>query len=419
MSRQALYIILLLVAACLGQSCRSSENLDMPNPDNADPEVTLCLMVEINNSADINRPATRADDYTFEGPASIYERINSLRVIIVRPDNTVEYNRFESLDKNEGVQKFGELIFQVSISQGNLDDSTGIRTEKKRIYLIANEESLQPEELLTTLKNLEPGNKFSSKTAEEMIISTDWEKGITPLINNTEEHKKFVPMSEFFDVDVSATIKAGASRPIQYKSLFITRASVKFEFSVSAESSADLPGESFRIQTIRFEKLMPEEYLFPHATEYTPGKYVDNVINRAITAFETPSLSGGKTGAIEFHPSDFGCGTNNNGEAYADEYKPQLYYCESKSDRGIDGNPSYAVGVIAEFSNPPLPLTGEIVTDTVKFNPVELPNLPILPRNTVVKVHFTFKDRTPKCSVTLHPYTAVTLNPSFGFSNSN
>ena len=96
----------------MAPACRSSETPVEPEPE--DTDVMLCLSVTASNSADIYRPGTRTeedpmriqnpqdDNYTFEDSVTVYERINTLRVIIVRPDHTVEYNRLEKLPSSEG-----------------------------------------------------------------------------------------------------------------------------------------------------------------------------------------------------------------------------------------------------------------------------------------------------------------------------
>ena len=56
----------------------------------------------------------------------------------------------------------------------------------------------------------------------------------------------------------------------------------------------------------------------------------------------------------------------------------------------------------------------DIFVDTHTFGPVELPNLPFLPRNThvVINIHLTGTDI--ECTVKLVPYTGIWLDPDFG-----
>ena len=75
------------------------------------------------NVADSPMPGTRAAEDAL--PAGNNEKINTLRIVIVRPDGIVEYNRFISL--SSAVDSYGDEKFEV------------LGNEKKRIYLFVNE----------------------------------------------------------------------------------------------------------------------------------------------------------------------------------------------------------------------------------------------------------------------------------------
>ncbi|MDE5797319.1 MAG: hypothetical protein K2H75_09410 [Muribaculaceae bacterium] len=445
MKRLTFHILLLLVAMGMATGCRSSETPVEPEPE--DTDVMLCLSVTASNSADIYRPGTRTeedpmriqnpqdDNYTFEDSVTVYERINTLRVIIVRPDHTVEYNRLEKLPSSEGTYGFEELIFKVATDQGTIDKTNpDIRVEKKRIYLIANEASLLPDTLYKQLSNLKQGDQFTPQTAAAMIVSRPWihGTGAVPLIDNSGSEKKFIPMSEFFDINVSVNLKTSSiGTPSQYESLFVTRIPVKFVFEIKAEETALFPNDSVRIKTIDFKNVTEKEYLFPQgmpepgislpSASYYPSKYTplqNNDKGRIITVFGTPTEDN-HNNLIRFEPPEsFGFSNKENKDTNKINlrYTPQKYYCESQNYFGdIDGNTTYFVEVEAVFTSP----EGGETTKTFKFEEVALPNLPALPRNTVVQINFTFQNRNLLCDVTVFPYTAVTLNPSFGFGNEN
>ena len=418
MKRTLLYTFLLSTAVCLLAVCCSSEN-PVIESEPEDTDVMLCLNVSVSNTAEIYRPGTRATNpadskYTFEAPAYVYERMNTLRVIIVRPDNTVEYNRLETLPATEGTTDFEQLLFKVATDQGVIDENKpNIRVEKKRIYLIANEASLPSEETRKFFVDLTKGSRFNITEVEDMIVSRPWATGAIPFIDNSGEgSKKFIPMTEFFDISVAYDVaKGNAGSPTQYESLFVTRIPVKFEFSVNGDASAFAPNESVRITAIRFQNVMEKEYLFPKDAKYSPTKYEDiekraqELTGRIITSFKTPGRSDNQVKPIEFRPESFGFGYGCN-----EDYAPQTYYCESENYEGdAEGNTTYFVSVDAAF------VTDEGTEEIETFSHVALPNLPALPRNTVVKINFTFKNRDLLCDVTLFPYTAVNLNPTFGF----
>ena len=79
--------------------------------------------------------------FGFVAPSSRYENISSLRIIIVRPDNSVEHNRIETfsdLNPQPG-ELYGDFLFKVKIGDNDI-----VNSEIKRIYLIANEKSIIP-----------------------------------------------------------------------------------------------------------------------------------------------------------------------------------------------------------------------------------------------------------------------------------
>ena len=72
--------------------------------------------------SDVSRTGTRVDD---AAPLNDNERMQTLRIVVVRPDGTVEENRFIAL--YEAVERYGTETFEV------------VGSETKRIYLFVNE----------------------------------------------------------------------------------------------------------------------------------------------------------------------------------------------------------------------------------------------------------------------------------------
>lgn len=58
------------------------------------------------------------------------EKMKTLRIVVVRPDNTVEANRL--LELSSAVETYGNVLFKV------------VGKETKRIYLFVNEETMIP-----------------------------------------------------------------------------------------------------------------------------------------------------------------------------------------------------------------------------------------------------------------------------------
>ncbi len=406
-------------------------------PEDYDPEVTLALRVSVGETTGQSGsrsgsgeagglPAGGAaaavrsgeDDYSYENPSGnlgLYEKINTLRVIIVRPDRTVEYNRLVALSEDEAVDRFDKLEFKVSTSQGetkaNGSTLAVTRTETKRIYLIANESSIPSVEIREALASLGTKSRLSDETASGWTIWSDWGQGAqyaVPALDNSGQTGGFVPMSESFDVDVKSDLVNPGPNLYQEAHLFVTRAYVKFRFTAHSDT------ESFKITKIMFENLMQKEYLFPNATVYSPTKestlYTGNPTDgRQIISFQTPS-----TGADEnlVRPFVFTPPSLVFEPISAPvSYNPPLYFCETNNNEGdANGTPIYKVGIEIMYKD------GNKWTKPVIFGPVVLPNLPYsLPRNTIVEVNFEITDRYNfTCSVTLEPYISVILDPIFG-----
>lgn len=332
--RRAKTLLPLLLTLIALPSCHQS-GIDEPD---ADPlMVNLTLSVGVNGDVS----ATRAvdDNNYFEGPSTIYEKMNSLRIIIVRPSGVVEHNRLLKFDKN-GVVIADNQLFKV------------IGNEAKKVYLIANENSV-------------PTYDFSSISVEDQFPAEEIENLIVrraarvPLYDNTvQSGAQYLPMSECFDITVT-------TEPYQSSTMFITRAASKFSFSI--KKTSDYEGAA-TLTAIRISGIGDAEYLMPKSTVYNPMKYQpsDNPLQgRYITAYETPTQD-----ASDF---DFEMPSPLNLKNLNSTYNwvPELYLPESPvSESGY-----YCTLIFDD---------GKLLT-----NPVKLPNLSSLPRNSHVKVNIT------------------------------
>lgn len=500
--KKLLQHISLFCCACLAMpfgSCTSDRLSDSPVYTAAEVggKVNLSLNVSIGNITGTGQ--TRDGEATgtiFEPNEKVLEteKINTLRIIIVRPDYTVEFNRFIDLKDRTAITLNTTnvdpeyLKFLVSTDQGYVDNNAMTCTEKKRIYLIANEASLDNFEsnvaevgkITKMLWGLTPayypsakeeeegkkgyrGDKLDPYAVERWIIYNDWRGGVgegsetaVPIINNTGETKSYIPMTEYFDVDVVSTWKPANKvegeddtsdqylRPIaeQTADLFVTRNFVKFQFSAYSDT------EAFEISAIRFQSVMQQEYLFPFNTVYEPKKYgseneVNNTVERQIVSFQTPGFADnllrpyifnhtdgspvlsytpkapeGETGGETEGETGEETGGETGGETEDETeeeikpvvYSPDLYFCETNSIVSTETNlQQFKVGITIKYKN----------GDEVTYDAVELKNLPYsLPRNTIVKVNMRIKDRKLEAVATVFPYTAVNLNPEFGFTPS-
>lgn len=445
-------------------------------------DVNLSLNVSIGNITGVGQTRAGEDTeidnkFTFEQTDIPYELINTLRVIIVRPDNTVEFNRLitpeDKLPKvilNADSVEQDELKFRVSTTQGYVDNKAMTCTERKRIYLIANEATLDNynisflgdgQKITDYLKGITPaytptkedqekgekgklGDKLDPYVVERWIIYNDWKESgdsdsdvnnllAEPIIDNSGTEKSNIPMTEFFDIDVVSSwapandeLGEGDSNQNgnnasedkdtqevqlseQNVDLFITRNFVKFQFTASSET------ETFDIVSLRFENLMQKEYLFPFNTLYDPIKTVNNPVDRQIISFLTPGPAGNFIRPYVFEFSDvktFTPPSDENTEVIPISFSPMLYFCETHNYIANTYNTSeYKLGAVIRYHK------HDGTTEEKTYEPQKLDNLPYsLPRNTIVRINITINDHKLAAEATVFPYTAVNLNPQFGFS---
>lgn len=358
------------------------------SPDNVNFEINVYAGDPEDKRSRASSTARSTDqdgyDYTYEEPDYSPERMHTLRVIIVRPSGTIEANEYLYRSfPQDGASEFHGVRFKV------------VGGEKKSIYLVANEASIPGLDLSSDLYRV--GAEFPAEEMAGFLLTTA-EAG-KPFIDNTGDVKTNVPMTEVFDINV----KAPESEEDYYQSadLFITRALVKFSFTAKA---ADAPAVAYSIEELTIRSVASAQYLIPNSTLYTPAKYneagMSSFEDRYIYRYATPAdATVGecvfKPGNLNF-PVDYRPGTLLT-------YAPQLYF------------PETALPVAPGGTDQEYILAVRLSGDDEPCAEVPLPNLPSLPRNTHVKVNISLENSDVKCTVDVVPYTAVPLNPSFGF----
>lgn len=386
---------LTILAAC------SRASLD--EPDAQSEVVRLVIKVGINTpDGSLERGISRAYpegeypagyEYGFEPAATVYEGINTMRVIVVNSQGIIEGNAIMNFADHipEADDLYGDFTFHV---KGG---------DTKRVYIIANEASVSTS--VVDWKGYAPGTSLSPAEAESMVChAAGTGDALAYIDNETGSTPRYIPMSEFFDVYVR---DADTEEDLtQSARLFITRQLVKFAFTVNSSPSQDgsaLNRESFRITEITVSGMSRSGYLFPNATEYLPAKSIlagAGGNRRIITTYRCPDDAGGES--FTFRPDNLGLNLNG-ATTHNVAYAPQLYFQESP----VPAGGSYTVTVKVKPDS-------DTDQKEVTYGPVALPNLPSLPRNTFVKVDFSFKGYDLNCEVVLMPYIGVWLNPIFG-----
>ncbi|MDE7444024.1 MAG: hypothetical protein K2M65_07690, partial [Muribaculaceae bacterium] len=321
--------------------------------------------------------------------------------VIVRPDGTIEHNRMVTYNEATGLINHDNLKFEVYAGK------EGEEGEMKKIYLFGNEKIVrQMNDDFDFGTRLAVGKQFPTAAVNSLTLKMEGSEdaGVyssKPVINNSYYTglPTYIPMSECFDIMVNRP--APGTTLTQEEELFITRSLIKFSFCVDVDTRFQ---NGTVLNGIVLSGLADESFYMPHETNYDPKKYEPSynpLGGRYITSFETlnpvhrlnytyPIMPGFDMSAEGETPEQQKVTKSKTVEQY-------VYFPESK-----DG--TYKVRLLFADNDE---LTGIAGEQTLEIKDI--------PRNTHVKVNISFEDRQIKAIVDLLPYTAVDLNPSFGF----
>lgn len=362
--RHILLGITTMVGAILG-SC-SGSHTDGPDTDGGD--AMLRLQVAMSTPGTVSRAAQSRADYS--APTGPNEMMQELRIIIVRPDLTIEHN--DHITKpflNNPAITAGAFQYRV------------VSGETKLVYLIVNESATRTDNNGQTVKlinydfsSLTPGSRLPESQLSSLLITLDSE---------TETLNGVLPMSECHRVDVPF-VDPVQPVPTFPKRLFVTRAAVKFTLNITNSSSLN----DFNIEEIRINKLSRKEYFMPRNTVYNDAG--------EITAYQVPNI--GNNEYYTFHRSYTDVTARAEGNTVT---LPSFYLLEGKyaDPNSPDGELNYSLTIRMNGC------------DYTKY----FPNLPQLPRNTHVVVNVNIKNLDElDWQIDLRPYSSVELNPDFG-----
>lgn len=358
MKRLVSFII--LCAALLFSACRSAVD-DLDDSDDKTLLVNLDISVALSDVSDV---LTRAPEDVADN-----EKMQSLRVVIVRPNWTVEANRKIDLKAAATLQHQVISPFKV------------VANERKLIYLFVNEETTATDNTTNITQKLVKYDLDEIKVGGYFPV-TDINSLKIRLEGNNQQIKGALPMSEKHYVEVNED-------PKQSCNLFVTRAAVKFTFHILNNSN-----KTITLDGLSIDKMAREEWYMPRA-EYADPK--DNPKGeREIIAYEVPAGVGYYT--------------------YEEEQFAQTVKLDAKKD--VTFEPIYLLE--GKYTERPDMVNSEnnysIKMSINNFQKEHyLTNLPTLPRNTHVKVNITFNSTTEiNCVVDVIPYSGVELEPDFG-----
>ena len=346
-------VVAVLAAFSIVGACRSDHDPDIGETE--DETVLLALDItplENASAKEVSRANVVDSDNFFELPERECEKLNSLRVIIVA--------------KNTGIVEANRLI-AVGADGRPVADNLIFRTKpgEKVVYLFGNEESLSQ-----NIRNLFESMRVGSGASDLDEITLTRPALDKPLFDfGSDDYNGYyrVPMSERWEISVE---KAEIGGKYQQADLFITRAVTKFSFRLRlAEDFNAIPADT--ITDIVVNGIGCSEYLIPKNTVYSPEKGVPSsnpYQGRWITQYSTPA-TGNPVGPATFTPDNPLILRNLViGNSYT--FAPYVYMPESSAPEG---------GFTCQLRYGKTGLT----------DPVKLPNLESLPRNTHVVVDIT------------------------------
>lgn len=407
------------VAMMLG-ACSSEPDIPVALDD-----VTLRLTVQPQATA--SRAYGDADS-DWEDPSGEFEQIHTMRILIFRGSSAltdeeaaggkdasatvgrvVEYNKLVMTSK-EGFPLNDNLEFKVWDN------------ESKRIYIIANEQSLRSpdgkDNTTEWLDAIRRGTRFDTSALDTW---TAMMPGTNPtasgnLFSNVVGVKG-LPLTEVFDVPVMRGSKGRTDGPdvregeTQSVTLFLTRAAAKATFRVKVD--APYAGTGVNVTGIRFNGINWSEYVFPHQATYVPEKYDgagnvnpglldsngEETERRYISSFATPART------VDGGASRTFTGLSIPIKAGTDTSLPPFYFCESKFANG--GQFSVSVQLDGQNWLDAKPLTDNILT----FDGQQA-----IARNTHLRVDITFGHAGITWTAIEAPYNSVDLRPDFGLT---
>ena len=422
----ALTLAALALAAC-------SSEAPSPAPDETKGDVTLRLKVAMGLDGDAGSRADLSDQDGYEDPAGDFEKVGTLRVIILRPDGkTVEANRMVRMDA------------QLMPIDDNLDFHVEAN-ELKYVYLIANESALTLPEGISGYRTTGEWLDTFTKGKDYDDITTvlaGWTAGFDAI---TETQKSLfvaqgarLPLTEMFRVQTIKSLNdtgdkqhpEGAAPPsdgqiviqVQEARLFLTRAAAKATFRFDFSDYPDNVS-GVNVTAVRLNGLSQREFVFPNNTVYSPGKYTSqgegyiNVLenpDRYITSFASPSSNA----TVDF------LFDNDAGFASVEMKKPEgvtatdkklvvrgpIYFAESLSDQATG---AYTVQVL--LSDPTNPENNHwFEAKPLNDNILEFDGHQAISRNTHLYIDIKFTPAGITWQAIEAPYNTVTLDPVFG-----
>lgn len=365
MQKVIVHILMFLFMGCCWVGCEAIDDTLPSEP------VKVNLQLSVATAEMAGTASTRA--YNYELPACEGEKIQTLRIIIVRPGSIVEHNKY--YDLTTPTPQTGYYQFQV------------VAEETKQIYFIVNENAQKK----GTAGNLEKivnynfdgiaeGTTFNKDAIEALTVSVN--EGSDQLRSGDTDAGVLIPMNERYTVDVGTTDMT--------QTYYVTRVATKFTYIIKNTSSSPCT-----LSNIAINKMASKAYFFPQGEiSYTSVSDEYNTLGQMdLTNYTVPLQA--TNGYYTFSQSYNQTIGGNSEKTLSSIYLLEGRYEDTQSDN------------TQNKYNTTLTINGAELT-------ADFPELEQLPRNTHVVVIVTIKERSHSWTVDLRPYAEVDLRPGFG-----
>lgn len=344
-----------LLLTCMGISaCQPGVSDEPAETVNLNIRVALSEMSSQALSRAWGDKPTDAELQGWQNPTPA-EKMHTLRIVILHPDNTVEHNRFLDFGNNSCLE-YGFEWFKVTMN------------EKKKLYLFVNEKTQHTD--VNGVNTPVVDFKFDQYDAGEPFPVDEIAKKEILLPGNDASLPTPLPMSEDYEVEVGTQDLSGT--------YYVTRAATKFTYILYNNTNVDYQWEGLTL-----DKMAQKEYYLPQNVTYQNG---------VITEYDVPTI---ETNNYYQYSQTFSNELPAQGECPLEPF----YLLEGKWEDA--GTEKYQTSIT---------LSGQEMR-------AELPDLDQLPRNTHVVVRIRINSLLEgdiDLTVDVRPYGEVYLEPIFG-----
>lgn len=329
-------------------------------------ELTISVTVSNTPEAPVSRATLDPSDYV--GAMHDGEKMQTLRIIIVRPDGTVEHNRFMDFHSAGGSSYLS--VENVSFRVWG--------PETKKVYLFVNEKATrlnqatgQEEPIVNfDFNSLAQGKKFPEESLAQLQISLN--------SGSDELPSAALPMSECHEVEMPAKD--------HHADLYVTRACVKFTFLIENKT-----GIENTLNALSINKGSNIEYYLPRI------QYIGDPL---AGTFEVSDYIVPNTGL-------------NNYYVFSKQFNKRITTAGDKGDGVTALEPIYLLEGKYDEADNDLNYSMSMTFNGKEYSEY-FPDVKTLPRNTHVVVLVSIGQYGLDWTVDVIPYQEVILNPGFG-----